>query len=51
LKGNEDPRLLGFHDLLKLGEDYGKANPGFFEQNIDTGRGEGYGLYLLYPQR
>jgi long-chain acyl-CoA synthetase len=40
LKGNEDPRLLSFHDVLKLGEEYGKANPAVFEQNIDTGRGD-----------
>ena len=35
-----NPRLIGFNALLKLGEDYGKANAGVFEQNINSGRSD-----------
>ncbi len=40
LKDYDDPRLIGFNALLKLGEDYGKANAGVFEQNINSGRSD-----------
>ena len=36
LKGNTDPRLINFNDVLKLGAEYLKANPKLFEQNIDS---------------
>jgi long-chain acyl-CoA synthetase len=36
LKGNTDPRLINFNDVLKLGAEYMKANPKLFEQNIDS---------------
>ena len=35
LKGNTDPRLINFNDVLKLGAEYMKANPKLFEQNVD----------------
>jgi long-chain acyl-CoA synthetase len=31
-----NPLLIGFNDALKLGDEYRKANPKLFEQNIDS---------------
>jgi long-chain acyl-CoA synthetase len=35
LKGDTNPLLINFNDVLKLGTEYMKANPKLFEQNID----------------
>ena len=40
LKNYDDPLLISFNDVIKLGEEYEKANPNLFEQNIDRGTGD-----------
>ena len=33
----DDPILMGYKEVLKLGEKHEEANPGLFEQNIESG--------------
>jgi long-chain acyl-CoA synthetase len=40
LKNYDDPLLLGFAEVVKLGRDYEKTHPGLFEQNVGQGRGD-----------
>jgi long-chain acyl-CoA synthetase len=40
LKNYDDPMLISFNEVLKLGREYEKANPDLFEQNIDRGNGD-----------
>jgi long-chain acyl-CoA synthetase len=40
LKNYEDPLLISFNDVLKLGKEYEKSHPGLFEQNVDRGKGD-----------
>ena len=40
LKNYDDPMLISFNDVIKLGEEYEKANPKLFAQNIDRGSGD-----------
>lgn len=35
-----DPLLMGFRQVLQLGEKYEKDHPGLFEHNVETGRAE-----------
>ena len=35
LKNYDDPMLIGFSEVIKLGKEYEKAHPGLFEQNIE----------------
>jgi len=37
LKNDDNPLLLSFNDVLKLGEEYEKTNSALFQQNIDRG--------------
>jgi long-chain acyl-CoA synthetase len=34
----DDPILMGYGELLQLGEDYEEQHPGLFEQNVEAGR-------------
>jgi long-chain acyl-CoA synthetase len=36
----EDPILIGFKEVLGLGEEYEKEHPGLFEQNVESGRSD-----------
>jgi long-chain acyl-CoA synthetase len=36
----DDPILMEYKQVLKLGEKYEKEHPGLFEQNVETGRAE-----------
>ena len=40
LKNYDDPLLISFNEVLKLGTEYEKANPDLFKQNIDRGTGD-----------
>jgi long-chain acyl-CoA synthetase len=40
LKNYDDPLLISFADVLRLGREYAKVNPGLFEQNVDRGKGD-----------
>ena len=35
LKNYDDPMLIGFSEVIKLGKEYEKAHPGLFEQNVE----------------
>ena len=48
LKNYDDPLLISFNDVLKLGEEYEKANPNLFEQNIDRGSGDDIAFIYYY---
>jgi long-chain acyl-CoA synthetase len=36
----EDPILVGYRQVLQLGEKYEEEHPGLFEQNVETGRAD-----------
>jgi long-chain acyl-CoA synthetase len=36
----KDPVLIGFKEVLSLGEEYEKEHPGLFEQNVESGRSD-----------
>ena len=36
----EDPILISFPDMIQLGKDYEKNHSGFFEENIEKGKGD-----------
>jgi long-chain acyl-CoA synthetase len=38
LKNYDDPLLISFAEVVKLGREYEKAHPGLFEQNVEKGR-------------
>jgi long-chain acyl-CoA synthetase len=40
LKNYDDPFLISFNEVLKLGREYEKSNPDLFEQNVSTGDGD-----------
>ncbi len=40
LRNYDDPLLISYHDVLKLGIEYETQQPGRFEQNVDKGRGD-----------
>jgi long-chain acyl-CoA synthetase len=35
-----DPILMGYRDVLQLGEKYEEEHPGLFEQNVETGKAD-----------
>jgi long-chain acyl-CoA synthetase len=39
LKNYNDPILMGFTEVLRLGREYEETNPGLFEENIEKGNG------------
>lgn len=36
----DDPILMGYRQVLQLGEKYEEEHPGFFEQNVETGKAD-----------
>lgn len=36
----DDPFLMGYRQVLQLGEKYEEEHPGFFEQNVETGKAD-----------
>ena len=40
LRNYDDPMLVSFTDVIKLGRDYAEMYPGLFEQNLEKGRGD-----------
>jgi len=40
LKNYDDPILIGFTDVIKLGKEYDEEHPGLFEHNVDKGRAD-----------
>ena len=40
LKNYDDPMLISFTDVVKLGREYEEAHPNLFEQNVERGRGD-----------
>jgi len=36
----EDPILIGFREVLELGEKYEKEHPGLFERNVESGKAD-----------
>jgi long-chain acyl-CoA synthetase len=40
LKNYDDPILLSFTEVIKLGKEYEKTHPGLFEQNVEKGKGD-----------
>jgi len=39
LKNYDDPILIGFPEVVKLGRDYDRAHPGEFERSVESGTG------------
>ncbi len=39
LKNYEDPLLISFNDVIRLGREYDKERPGLFEENVARGKG------------
>lgn len=42
----EEPWLIGFDEVVKLGRDYEREHPGFFEESIEKGSGDDQAVYL-----
>jgi long-chain acyl-CoA synthetase len=40
LKHYEDPILLGYREVLQLGEEYGGEHPGVFERSVESGKAD-----------
>jgi long-chain acyl-CoA synthetase len=40
LKNYNDPLLISFNDVVKLGREYEKEHPGLFEENVNQGNGD-----------
>ena len=40
LRNYDDPMLLSFYEVSRLGEEYDKEQPGLFEKNVESGRGD-----------
>lgn len=40
LKNYDDPLLISFNEVIKLGKEYEKENPGLFEENVNQGNGD-----------
>jgi len=40
LRNYDDPMLMSFTDVVKLGKEYEKTHPGLFEQNVDNSRSD-----------
>jgi long-chain acyl-CoA synthetase len=40
LKNYDDPLLVGFSEVIRLGQDYEKTHAGLFEDNVHRGRGD-----------
>ena len=40
LKNYDDPLLISFNEVMKLGKEYEKTHPGLFEQNVEKGKGD-----------
>jgi long-chain acyl-CoA synthetase len=39
LKNYDDPLLIGFNDVINIGQEYAKTHPDLFEQNVSAGTG------------
>jgi len=46
LKNYDDPILVGFTEVIKVGREYEKIHPGLFEQNVE--KGVGYDIAFIY---
>ena len=40
LRHYDDPILLSFAEVIRLGKEYEQAHPGLFEQNVEKGKGD-----------
>ncbi|OGN99220.1 MAG: AMP-binding protein [Chloroflexi bacterium RBG_13_51_18] len=40
LRNYEDPMLISFNEVIEMGQEYEKAHPGLFEENVDSGKGD-----------
>jgi long-chain acyl-CoA synthetase len=40
LRNYEDPLLVSFEEVIKLGREYEKEQPGLFEKNVEAGNGD-----------
>ncbi|MGD9142535.1 MAG: AMP-binding protein [Dehalococcoidia bacterium] len=40
LRNYDDPDLISFDDIIKLGKEYEKSNPGLYEKNVEEGKGD-----------
>ncbi|MDP2919919.1 MAG: AMP-binding protein, partial [Dehalococcoidia bacterium] len=40
LKNYDDPLLIGYNDVLKLGREYANTHPDLFARNVDAGSGD-----------
>ena len=40
LRHYDDPMLLSFAEVIRLGKEYEQAHPGLFEQNVEKGKGD-----------
>ncbi|MFH1030977.1 MAG: AMP-binding protein [Chloroflexota bacterium] len=40
LKNYDDPLIISFNEVIKLGKEYEKTHPGLFEQNVAKGKGD-----------
>jgi len=40
LKNYDEPMLISFNDVIKLGMEYDESHPGLFEENVEKGQGD-----------
>ncbi len=40
LRNYDDPMLISFTEVIKLGKEYERTHPGLFEQNVEKGEGD-----------
>src|SRR4030042_106900 len=48
LRNYEDPMLISFNEVIEMGQEYEKAHPGLFEENVDSGKGDDV-AFIYYP--
>jgi len=49
LKNYDDPMLISFNDVAKLGKEYAETHPKFIEQNIDNSNGDDIAFIYYTP--
>ena len=40
MRNYDDPILISFTEVMKLGKEYGETHPGLFEENVERGKGD-----------
>jgi long-chain acyl-CoA synthetase len=51
LKNYNDPLLVSFTDVIKMGKKYEKDNPGQFEKRLSEGKADDIAFIIIPPER